>query len=216
MNLSDRLLMNARKPKGFLGSVMIKKMNIGHLKMTLWALEKLKIKNGATILDVGCGGGKAIHLMSQVAHNGRVFGIDYSEKSVQLAARENAENIKHGKVKISKASVSSLPFPDASFDNVTSFESYYFWPDLKNDMREILRVLKPGGLLMIVAEMYKNENFDEHNKYYVKKLNMNYMSKDEFIRLFESAGYVNTGTYEDVEKGWICVIGAKPQAESNT
>lgn len=211
MNLSDRLLMNARKPKGFLGSVMIKRMNIGHLKMTVWALEKLNIKNDATVLDVGCGGGKAIHFMSQAAHNGRVFGIDYSEKSVQLAAKENAENINKGKVKISKASVSSLPFPEASFDNVTSFESFYFWPDLKNDMREILRVLKPGGLLMIVAEMYKNEKFDEHNKEYVKKLNMNYMSRDEFIELFESTGYCGVKAYEDEEKGWICITGAKAQ-----
>jgi len=45
------------------------------------------------------------------------------------------------------------------FDLVTAIETQYYWPDLVNDMREILRVLAPGGTLVIIAESYKNGKF---------------------------------------------------------
>ena len=209
----DKFLKNAGKPEGFLGSLMIKTMNIGHTKMTVWALEKLKIKTDDKVLDVGCGGGKTINFLSQVAPKGKICGIDYSEKSVDISKHENSENIKNCRVEIRKAGVSSIPYPDGSFDCVTSFESFYFWPDPENDLKEILRVLKPGGHLALVLEMYKNEKFDERNKGYVKKLNMNYLSRDEFVKLFESAGYCDIKPFENEEKGWICVIGTKPAVQ---
>jgi ubiquinone/menaquinone biosynthesis C-methylase UbiE len=49
-----------------------------------------------------------------------------------------------------------LPFPDSTFDTVTAVETHFWWSDLRAGMREILRVLKPGGTLVIVAEVYKN------------------------------------------------------------
>jgi SAM-dependent methyltransferase len=63
--------------------------------------------------------------------------------------------IAQGCVFIAQASVSKLPFKDGKFDVDTAVETQYYWPDLKNDKGEILRVLKPGGRLMIVAESYK-------------------------------------------------------------
>jgi ubiquinone/menaquinone biosynthesis C-methylase UbiE len=48
-----------------------------------------------------------------------------------------------------------LPFPDGLFDLVTAVETHYFWPDLPADMREIQRVLRPGGTLVVLAEAYK-------------------------------------------------------------
>lgn len=59
--------------------------------------------------------------------------------------------LKDGRVEIQKASVSQLPFSDNKFDLVTAVETQYYWPDLDKDMEEILRVLKPGGTLIVIA-----------------------------------------------------------------
>jgi SAM-dependent methyltransferase len=53
-----------------------------------------------------------------------------------------------------------LPFPKDKFDLVTAVETQYYWPDLVADMREILRVLKPGGTLVVIAESYGKGKYD--------------------------------------------------------
>jgi len=59
------------------------------------------------------------------------------------------------RVEIREGSVSQLPFSEDVFDLVTAVETHFWWPDLPADMREVLRVLKPGGTLIIIAEVYK-------------------------------------------------------------
>ena len=71
-----------------------------------------------------------------------ICGIDYSEEMVHLAQKTNKKFVENGHVEIIHGSVSSLPFPDGTFDLVTAFETYYFWPNLIDDLKEIKRVLK--------------------------------------------------------------------------
>ena len=56
---------------------------------------------------------------------------------------------------IREASVSRLPFSDATFDVITAVETHFWWPNLLLDTLEVLRVLKPGGKLILIAEVYK-------------------------------------------------------------
>jgi len=50
---------------------------------------------------------------------------------------------------------SRLSFSDGAFDVITAVETHFWWPALPTDLREVLRVLKPGGRLIIIAEVYK-------------------------------------------------------------
>ena len=45
------------------------------------------------------------------------------------------------------------------FDLVTAVETHFFWPDLPNDVREVLRVLKPGGTFLLIAEVYRGRQY---------------------------------------------------------
>ena len=91
MSLSSRLLNQMRNPTGWLGRWNLRSMNDRHSKLTDWGLEHVSIANDATILDIGCGGGRTIHKLANLATNGKVYGVDYSETSVAASRRTNQE-----------------------------------------------------------------------------------------------------------------------------
>jgi ubiquinone/menaquinone biosynthesis C-methylase UbiE len=118
-------------------------------------------------------------------------------------------------VEILEGSVSQLPFSADVFDLATGVETHFWWPDLPADMREVLRVLKPGGRLLLIAEIYKGAN-SVAAKFAEKHLpaGMTLLSVSEHRELFASTGYSDVQIFEEPGKGWICGIGVKPVVES--
>jgi ubiquinone/menaquinone biosynthesis C-methylase UbiE len=194
-------------------------MNRRHSQLTDWGLRHISIESDATILDIGCGGGRTIHKRAAIASNGKVYGVDYSDTSVTASRKTNQKWIKIGRVEIRHASVSQLPFPDEMFALATAVETHYYWPDLPGDMREVLRILKPGGALVIIAEVYKGGKYERRVQRFaelMQRMSFSYenLSADEHRELFLKAGFVDVQVIEEYEKGWICGIGKKPAARS--
>ena len=190
-------------------------MNLSHSKLTDWGLAHISIENHDTILDVGCGGGRTVGKLAAIAKQGKVYGVDYSEESVAVTKKTNARWIDLGRVEVRRGSVSQLPFPDNTFDLATAVETHFWWPNLPGDMREIFRVLKLGGKLIIIAEVYKGANtmaFRIAEKYAVRT-GMTLLSVNEHRELFTNAGYSDVQVMENRDKGWICGIGRKPVAK---
>jgi ubiquinone/menaquinone biosynthesis C-methylase UbiE len=216
MSAADKVIAQCRKPSGFFGRFILWDMNWHHSKLTDWGLNHVSIAKTDTILDVGCGGGRTIRKLAVAASAGKVFGIDYSEQSVAAARRMNARWIDApgiGRVEIQHGSVSKLPFANDRFDLVTAIETHLFWPDLPKDCREVFRVLKPGGELLIVAEIYKGRKHLEgvRKKMFEKHLaaNVNLLTPEEHRELFNNAGFSNVQIFEELDKGWICAVGKK-------
>jgi len=191
-------------------------MNSGHSKLTDWGLEHISIENHHTILDVGCGGGRTVGKLAAIATQGKVYGVDYSDESVAATKRTNARWIDLGRVQIGHGSVSQLPFPDGMFDLVTAVETHFWWPNLPGDIREVFRVLKPGGTLVLIAEIYKGKNTMAAKlaEKYASRRGMTLLSVDEHRELLANASYSNVQAVEERGKGWICGIGRKPIANS--
>jgi ubiquinone/menaquinone biosynthesis C-methylase UbiE len=181
-----------------------------HSKLSDWGLQQVSVGKGDTILDVGCGGGAMVRKLAAIAAEGKVYGVDHSEQSVAAARRSNKQGIAEGRVEIRQASVSALPFPDGLFDLVTAVETHYFWPDLPADMREILRVLKPGGTLVVLAEAYKGGKHDQWVQKVGQLTKMVLLTAKEHRELFGNAGYLDVRVMKRPDKGWICAIGRKP------
>ena len=187
-------------------------MNVSHARVTDWGLEHVPVGSHDVILDVGCGGGRTISKLAASATSGKVYGVDHSEESVAASTRTNAGSIGQGRVEIRHASVSELPFAAGTFDLVTAVETHFWWPDVPGGMREIFRVVKPGGRLVIIAEVYKGANTMSSRllEKHAARSGMTCLSVEEHRQLFVDAGYSDIQITAEPDKGWICATGTKP------
>jgi ubiquinone/menaquinone biosynthesis C-methylase UbiE len=200
-----------QKPAGLLGRFVLWNMNSRHSKVTDWGLAHISIDNRDTNLDAGCGGGRTVNKLAAIASQGKVYGVDFSGASVAFARRINKQWIDADRVEIREASVSQLPFSEHVFDLVVAVETHFWWADLPSDMREVLRVLKPGGVFIIIAEVYKGANTVTAKlaEKYALLSGMKLLTANEHRELFANAGYSDIQIIEEPGKGWICGIGKK-------
>jgi len=207
-----------QRPAGLLGRFVLWNMNSRHSKVTDWGLSHILIDKRDTILDAGCGGGRTVNKLATIASQGKVYGVDFSAESVAFARRINKQWIDTGRVEIREASVSQLPFSADLFNVVTAVETHFWWPDLPSDMREVLRVLKPGGVLIIIAEVYKGANTVTAKlaEKYALLSGMKLLTANEHRELFANAGYSDVQIIEEPRKGWICGIGKKPSVPTGS
>lgn len=209
------LARQARKPHKWIGRPFLWIMNVSHSSLTDWGLRQVSINKDFSVLDIGCGGGRTIEKLAGLANEGRVCGVDYAGGSVAVSRSRNARLIESGRVDIRQASVSQLPFPDSSFDLATAVETQYYWPDLVNDMKEVRRVLKPGGRLVVIAETYKGGRMDMLMAPAMKLLKSSHLSAEDQRKLFLSAGYDDVQIIEEKKRGWICATGRKALTNGN-
>ena len=200
-----------QNPTGWLGRMILRNMNSRHSKVTDWGLSHASIGQQDIVLDVGCGGGRTVGKLAAIATEGKVYGIDHSKDSVAMATRTNKQWIDMGRVEVREASVSRLPFSDGAFDVVTAVETHFWWPDLATDLREVLRVLKPAGRLILIAEVYRGAKAfnSKAAEKYSEKTGMALLSVEEHREYLTNAAYSDVQIVTDPGKGWICCIGRK-------
>ena len=206
-----KLLMGqCRRPGGLLGEYIGRRMNRSHYALTGWGLSHVAVAPDDDVLDIGCGGGRTLARLAELSPRGRICGVDASAKSVAMSRRCNAAAIASGRMDVRQASVSALPFPDATFRLVTAVETHYFWPDLPSDFREALRVLRPGGRFLLLAEVYDTPRFDARNRKWLELVPMTYLTPARFRELFETTGFADVAVREEPDQGWLCCLGRKP------
>jgi SAM-dependent methyltransferase len=201
-----------KKPSGWLGRFVLWSMNSRHSKVTDWGLSQVSIREADIILDVGCGGGRTVNKLAAISTQGKVYGLDHSGSSVAMARKVNRQWIEMGRADVREGSVSQLPFADGTFDLVTAVETHFWWPDLPTDMREVLRVLKPSGTLVVIAEIYKGAatKTAQLAENVLPLSGLKLLTVNEHRDVFSNAGYKDVQIIEESTKGWICGIGKKP------
>lgn len=118
--------------------------------MVGWLLRKgrINVEGCCHILDVGCGTGQVLgHLVKAASKDAMLFGCDLSESVLRRACRR----VKDARPRYIAADITHLPFPDGSFDCITSGWVLEYLADPRPGLAELARVLKPGGRVLIMA-----------------------------------------------------------------
>jgi ubiquinone/menaquinone biosynthesis C-methylase UbiE len=155
-----------------------------------WVTDLLEVEANDGVLEVGFGPGVVIQRLSKLAAAGHVAGIDQSREMVEQARARNATAIQSGRVDLRHGSVESLPFDDNSFDKALAINSMQLWPDAVAGLREIRRVMKPGGGIALGFTPYSGQP--------------NRRLKEALI----GAGFTNTRVAE-TNKGF-CALATRP------
>jgi len=177
------------RPTGLLGKSGGLIMARSNRNCAAWVVELLDVAPRDKVLEVGFGPGVGIELLTQAASGGYVFGVDPSREMLGQARARNAKAVLSGHVDLRLGAVESLPFKAGSFDKAMTINSLQIWPDAVTGLREIYRVMKPGGRIAI--------GFTRHSG----------QQKNGLIGKFVAAGFANMRI---IEKGSdFCVLAEK-------
>ncbi len=165
-------------------------------------LKELDLKSEDKIIDIGCGDGYYLHLLSSLGIKLKLTGIDLNEDSLELAK----ENLKNKNIPLLKADLmKKLPFLSNTFDKAVMSEVAEHLPNDLKGLREVYRIIKPGGILALTVP-HKNYPFlwDPVNwslerifKTHIKSgfwagiwnQHIRLYSKDQICKVLEKAGF---------------------------
>jgi len=142
----------SKKKTLLLDQILSKVGDLNFCRRIIQMLEYLNIKKGEVILDMGCGEGFYSMLISNL-YDCSIFAIDNDRKILGQAERWLAGNTK---VEFGRGDICKLNFYDNTFDKIICTEVLEHIPDDSRAVKELLRVLKPGGIL---AATVPNSNF---------------------------------------------------------
>lgn len=137
------------RPQGMLGRLGGFIMARTNRNIAARAIALLDVQPHDSVLEIGFGPGVGIELVASMLSSGRVAGVDASAEMVEQARVRNAEALKTGRVKLRRGSVETLPFEHETFDKALAINSMQVWPDAVAGLREIRRVMKPGGRMAL-------------------------------------------------------------------
>ena len=136
------------KPSGLFGALFMGPiLNLSNTRLVNAAVELLDPQARDTVLDIGFGGGLSLLALAAKAPGAKIVGVDYSREMVETAARLVRDKKLDARVSVKWGDVAKLPFRAGTFHKVLTVNSLYYWPDLIASLREVARVMKPGGRL---------------------------------------------------------------------
>jgi ubiquinone/menaquinone biosynthesis C-methylase UbiE len=108
-------------------------------------VEAAGLTAGARVLDVGTGPGGIPRALAGARPDWEIHGLDLEPRMIEYARTQDP----HGRVTFTVGDVAALPYPDATFDLIVSSLSQHHWDDVPGGLRDLRRVLVPGGRLWI-------------------------------------------------------------------
>lgn len=160
-------------------------MERDHLPITLPVIAKMQLAPTDNVLDVGCGTGWLSRRLAQFVPDGRVIGMDISDEMIR-AARRASQDFEN--VLFVTGEVGEIPWDANFFSHAISVESSYYWPDPAAGIKELFRVVAPGGRLRILINYYK-DNVHCHQWGDLLAVQTHLLSAEEWGEMFRGAGF---------------------------
>ena len=134
-----------RRPSGEFAEEIGRKMNRANEPIYDLTLEVLDLESGDRVLEIGFGNGAFFEDLLSLEDGIRACGIDLSEEMVEVAREENRDAVRRGRLELYQGNSDDLPFGGRSFDAVFCNMVVYFWDEPARHLKEVFRVLEPGG-----------------------------------------------------------------------
>lgn len=138
-----------RLPSGLLGPIIGRRMARQHRPETDWTVELLELRLHDRVLELGFGAGRALALAAPLVAPGLVIGLDRSWSMVRLARRRTRDAQRGAQPALLCGDLRTLPLAAHSVDKIWSIHTFYFWPEPLTLMQQLMRLLRPGGLLVV-------------------------------------------------------------------
>ena len=116
------------------------------------AVDAIDVAPDAVVVDVGCGTGSALRRLAPRAPNGRLVGIDPVPRMLEIARERAAADPSGPRIEFVEAPAERLPLEGGIADVVLAFDSVDHWGDRDAGLREVVRVLRPGGRFVVVKD----------------------------------------------------------------
>ncbi len=148
---SATLAKHLGNPEGEIGKAVTANLNTSNAGGYSVALAKLGMNAGDRVIEIGFGNGREIPRVLSLSADVTYFGIDISDTMVADAAEFNADVVRQGRVTVTRGTSSAIPADANTFDKALAINTIYFWSDPSADLREIRRVLRSDGRLVLGA-----------------------------------------------------------------
>lgn len=149
MSLAESFGRQLREPHGWAGRLTGTLMRLANQECNGLAVDALRMRSGDTLLEVGCGPGHALALLAARAPEAQIYGIDRSELMLAQACARNRAAVRAGRVRLQRGDCERLPIRASCVDAVLAVNVAYFWANGAQALREIRRVLRRDGQLVI-------------------------------------------------------------------
>ncbi|ASS65123.1 MULTISPECIES: demethylmenaquinone methyltransferase [unclassified Paenibacillus] len=116
-----------------------------HKAWRKFTMRKMNMKSGQTAIDLCCGTCDWTLSIAEASGSGRVVGLDFSQAMLDVGKRKVVEAGRGHQIELIRGNAMELPFPDDSFDFATIGFGLRNVPDFEQVLREMKRVVKPGG-----------------------------------------------------------------------
>lgn len=147
-------------------------------------LARMPIEPGETIVDLGTGSGYALRALRETKRAGNSYGLDASPEMLQNARSYTSDN----RISYLRGDFDSLPFSTDSVDHIFSMEAFYYAADPMQTLRELQRILRPGGTFYCAVNYYE-ENVYSHEWQESISIEMTRWDRQEYRHAFREAGF---------------------------
>ncbi len=172
-------------PRGLAGRITVIFMNIGHKSIYKNVVKVLQLQPEDDLLEVACGNG--YFLKKYASHVHSVAGLDLSELMVKMAKKKHRDRIKAGTAEFFHGEASQLPWEDNRFSVATTMGSFTAFPKPLESLKEMYRVLRPGGRVIVSIEWNAEDGLD-HTKE-IKEYGMRMWTGDDVRAMLKEAGF---------------------------
>ena len=185
MNIGKRKLPQPMLPRGLAGWITAWLMEKSHKSIYENVAKVLDLQPQDDLLEVACGSGHFLKKYASHVHS--VAGLDLSELMVKLATKKNKDRVAAGTAEFVLGEASQLPWEDNRFRVATTMGSFIAFPEPPESLKQMYRVLRPGGRAVISIELHAEDGLD-HTKE-VKQWGMGLWTEDQVRAMMKEAGF---------------------------